>query len=134
MSELTKPKTEIQIKIQNFEFTVKYPLSGEMIEIATLKAKLSDNQYNELMYQNSTEAGFALKLINTYCFLTVMVPSLKDKDKLNVQSLMDITALESVELIHIYDNQISPWLSEWTEIINQRINELKGTPEKKNIV
>jgi hypothetical protein len=99
MNTLTKPVTQIEIEIQNHKFKVSYPLSGEVIDIATLKSRLSDNQYNELMYQNSTESGFALKLINCYCFFKVMVPDLIAK--LNISSLLHLTALDSLELIEV---------------------------------
>lgn len=128
LEELQKPNASIDVSIQDIGFTFNYPTSGQTIDIAVLKAKLSENQYSHLAFQNSTEAQFALKLIDAFAFLTIMIPDLKTR---LAKSLYDLKAEESLELIHLYENNIQPWLDQWTEFLNNRIAELKGEASTK---
>lgn len=120
---LEKPESSIKVKLYETEFEIKYPNSGQVIDIAVLKAKLSENQYTALSSQFSAEAPLALRLIDVYAFLTVMVPNFREN--LAKKSLYELETFESIELVHIYDSQINPWLEKWTEYINNRIKELK---------
>ena len=124
---LEKPQSEITVNVLDNKFTVQYPKSGQMIDIAVLKAKLSENQYSSLLYQTSIEAPLALRLIDVYSFLTIMVP--KIKEALAKKSFYDLEAFEAVELVHMYDSQILPWLNKWTQYINNRLDELSGNNE-----
>lgn len=63
MTTITKPATSVKVEIQNQSFDISYPKSGEMIDIANLKSKLSDGQYSQLYFQRSNESDIALKLI-----------------------------------------------------------------------
>lgn len=128
---MEKPEIELKIQIKDTDFTVKYPKSGQMIDIAILKAQLSSNQYSELSFQRSSESSLALRLIDTYAFLTVMLPQLKEH--LLKKSLFELETEESVELIHVYNNEVEPWLNKWTEYINGKINELKGNKTEVNL-
>lgn len=121
---LEKPESEISVKVQDSSFVIKYPNSGQMIDIAVLKARLSENQYSSLFYQGSIEAPLALRLIDVYSFLTIMAP--KIKEVLATKSFYDLEAIQAVELVHMYDEQILPWINKWTEYINNRMSELKG--------
>lgn len=121
---ITKPSTTIKVNIQGHEFDINYPKSGQMIDIANIKSKLSDGHYAQLLFQRSNEADMAIKLIDAFCFFSIMIPNLKKS--LEVTSLYDLEILQSTELIHVYDNKVSPWLDSWTEAINNRLTELKG--------
>lgn len=123
-TEITKPATTIKVTIQNHEFDINYPKSGEMIDIANLKSKLSDGQYAQLLFQNSNEGDMSVKLIDCFCFFSIMIPKLKES--LEVKSLYDLEILQATELIHTFDNIVSPWLYSWTVAINNRLQELKG--------
>lgn len=127
---MEKPEIELKIKIKDTEFTIKYLNSGSMIDLAVLKAKLSDNQYTELAFQRSNESSLALRLIDTYAFFTIALPQLKNH--LLKQSLYDLETEESLELIHIYNTNIEPWLNKWTEYLNSKIEELKGNKNTGN--
>ncbi len=135
MSKITKPSAELDIKIQEQAFKIKYPNSGQMIDIATLKAKLSDGQYTQLLVQRSAESGISLKLIDAYCFFSIMAPTMRDH--LNVKSLYDLEIFDSVELIHVHENEIIPWMEQWIQVINNRIEELENkndTNGKRSLV
>jgi uncharacterized protein with NAD-binding domain and iron-sulfur cluster len=130
MAQISKPSNEIEVTIQDQKFKVKYPSSGEMIDIASLKTQLSSGQYSQLLVQRSSESGLAVRLIDAYAFFTIMVPTLRDQ--INVKSLYDLEIIDSVEVIHVYDNIIVPWMEQWIEIINKRINDLLGVEGEKN--
>lgn len=126
---IERPETEIKIEIKESVFVIKYPTSGQMIDIAVLKAKLSDNQYSSLYYQSSIEAPLALRLIDVYSFLTIAAP--KVKETLTKKSFYELEAAEAIELVHVYEKQILPWYNKWTEYINNRMSELKGEENSK---
>ena len=128
VTNLVKPSTEIEVKIRDIKITVRYPKSGEMIDIAVLKAKLSDHQYSSLFLQTSFEAPLALRLIDAYSFFQIMVPDIKKN--LTLDSFYELSVLDSLELIDVYENQILDWLNEWTETINKRVEELKSKSDK----
>lgn len=125
MSKLTiqKPNASVEFKIQDSEFTVAYPTTGQIIDIAVLKAKLSENQYSFLAFQSSGEAHFALKLIDAFSFFSIMTPELKKKMAI---SLYDLQAEESLELINVYEKTVLPWQNQWAEYLENRMNEIQG--------
>lgn len=128
VSNLTAPSTEIEVKIRDTNIIIRYPKSGEMIDIAVLKAKLSDHQYSSLFFQTSLEAPLALRLIDAYSFFQIMTPDLKKS--LMLDSFYELSVLDSLELIDVYENQILEWLNKWTEVINKRVSELRKESEK----
>lgn len=130
MTNIKQPALSADFEIQEQKFTVKYPNSGQMIEIAVLKAKLSEGQYAQLLFQRSNESTISLQMIDAYSFFTIMIPDLKNS--LNVKSLYDLTILQSAELIHVYDDILAPWLDAWTETINNRLSQLRGDTSKSN--
>ena len=75
---MQQPKRTTEFKIKDHTFEVSYPKSGQMIDIAVLKSKLSDNQYTNILTQYSGEAPLAVRLIDVYSFLTIMIPNFKE--------------------------------------------------------
>lgn len=133
ITQLEKPSSELTIYIKDVSFNVKFPTSGQMIDIAILKSKLSDNQYNSLFLQSSLEAPLALRLVDAYSFFQIMVPELKKN--LTLDSFYDIEVLDSLELIEVFESQIQPWLNEWTKVINERVEELRRKDSgKRNLI
>jgi hypothetical protein len=116
------PQKKITISLQDNEIEISYPKSGEFIDIATLKTKMTGGNYSRLQIQNSHDSGLATKLVDAYSFFSITIPDIKKI--LNLASLYDLEVLDSLELIDVYENIVIPWLAEWSDALNARIAEL----------
>lgn len=126
------PSKKITITIQEQDIEISYPKAGQFIDIAILKTKLSDGQYNRLFLQQSHDSGLSTKLIDCFSFLSIVVEDIKEK--LNIGSLYDLELIDAIELIDVYENTIVPWMIEWTETINKKIEELENKSKQNKLV
>lgn len=129
---IEQPSTTLSFEFKGKSFEIKYPNSGQMIDIAVLKAKLSDNQYTSLISQYSVEAPLAVKLVDAFSFLRVVCPSFIDN--LATKSFYDLEVHESIEIVHAYDEKIFPWIESWTTYINDKIKSLKNQNEDRKVI
>lgn len=117
MSEPKKlPSKNISFRIGDNTYDVKYPNTGQMLQIESLKFALTQNGYNSLVGGDTTASQIARFTTDMIAFFTTCCPKLK-KD-LNVDTFSELEATSSKKLLQVYIKSIIPWLTEWEIILN----------------
>lgn len=118
-----EPKTEKKLperkktfKIADNSYTVDFPTTGGLIEIESLKAQLSRNNYAGISEQGTIAANYSRLLIDMIATLSVLVPQLK-KD-MSIKSISELNPLDSKKLLQVYIKDILPWITDWFTILN----------------
>ncbi len=110
------PPTSISFRINDNSYDIKYPRTGEMLNIESLKVQLSSNTYNELINGNTTASQIARITIDMIAFLSIMCKKLREDMK--VETFSELNALDNKKLYQMYIKTILPWLNEWETILN----------------
>jgi hypothetical protein len=105
------PKS-VTISPNGNKYEVKFPNTGEYLDIMSIKSRLtSDLSLNDVY---SSYAYLMAEMIATY---TVMIPALK-KD-LNVESISQLSLIESKELLDSYTDVYKPFFDGWMAVITK---------------
>lgn len=121
-NEVKIPERTISIKIENKEYTINFPNTGELIDIETFKSSLSRGEYNKLSSPFATPETFRSKLlIDMVATFSILIPNLrKDLGK-------DISELDTARSIKILKNSylkvFYPWYQTWTKFLSDIENE-----------
>lgn len=127
-----------RIKKFNFkgeEYQIEVPTVGEYLDIENQKIIQSDGQWINLLKNQTISALRSIQIIECVSILMVLCPKLFENIK--VRSYREIDAIDFIELLNLYNKDISPWYSEWfkqfNDIIigaNKKIEEVKKEEEK----
>jgi len=123
-SEVKKKETpakEISFKVLDNNYTVKYPNTGQMLQIESMKSTLTGDSYGSFMRAETTAAAIAQLTTDMIAFFTVACPQLR-KD-LKVDTFSELEALDNKALLKTYVKTIRPWLTEWEQILNSLDDE-----------
>lgn len=110
------PRREIIIEILNNKYNVKWPNSGQMIDIATTRLRLADGQlisFDANVHDELTR--YAIGVVNAVGTFNILIPKLKEH--LNVKSLLELDAPQMLVIVDVYYNQYLPWEREWLSIL-----------------
>lgn len=116
--EKKMPSKEIQIRIGENDYTVKFPTNGQLIDIEKRKVNMTDGTHRSLLLGQAS-AQQAYILVEAIATFSVLIPQL-DTD-LNVKSLMDLDPMQSKSMVNEYIKKFYPWFNEWMDIINEKI-------------
>jgi hypothetical protein len=122
MSQLPSNKIAIQIAENSYE--VSFPNTGQLIDIERNKKKMSEG-YDFELATGSADSAYAKILIDTIVTFNVLIPNLT-KD-LNVNSIRDLSLVESKNLADAYLSVYLPWYNEWVNLINKTGKEDETT-------
>lgn len=118
MSNETKttalPLNEITINFKGNGYIIKWPTSGQFIDIELLKSSLSDNGYASL-FNSTRSAEWARLYIDTIATLNILVPQLSID--LNTKSILALPMSESIPLVKEFKKVYLPWYNEWMTIL-----------------
>lgn len=120
MKEL--PKDSIQINFENNTYIVKFPTTGQLIDIEVLKSRLSKGQYINLL-SGTNDSLYSTALIDAISTFTVLIPDL-EKD-INFKSILDIPLTKMKLILQQYIEIYKPWYMNWMDIITSPIEEEK---------
>lgn len=119
------PSREITINIQGKEYTVKFPNTGQLIDIETMKVRLSGDAQKSLLYSSTPAGQQAFVSIEAISTFTVLCPDMiKD---LNMD-MFELSPIDLKPILKEYTDKIHPWFAEWYNIIN----EVEEDDEKPN--
>jgi hypothetical protein len=116
------PERKKTFKIGDNSYTVDFPSTGGLIEIESLKAQLSRNNYSGISEQGTIMSNYSRFLIDMISTFTVLFPQLK-KD-MNVKSISELHPIDSKKLLQIYLKEVLVWLNEWYEVLNADDEEI----------
>lgn len=107
------PASSIKIKIENREFTLKFPNTGQFIDLEKAKVRYAEGYAMEL---SQTGNGFYARiLIDAIATFSVLIPELVKE--INLNSIFETDILFSKKLVKIYRDEVMPWYKEWTDLL-----------------
>jgi hypothetical protein len=110
------PNRKLTFKVEENEYTVDYPNTGQYIEMIRLRHALALNNYTVLVSGQTEADQRARYIIETIAFC--MVCCTKLKEDLKVQSISELDMITSKKLLKVYMTAILPWLTEWETILS----------------
>ena len=111
------PSSVIKIEYKGTTHELKFPNTGEMMDLAILKVQLSQGNYSRIA--NTTLLGDKLAQfsVDTIAHLTVLCPDLIKS--LNVASYSEMEMTDMALLINIYLESILPWMNSWYNLLDK---------------
>lgn len=109
------PSKEIKVKIGVNDYVIKSPTNGQRIDIASLKQRLTQGKYQDMLYGDA-ESVQAYQLAGAIATFTVLIPEI-NKDTVGL-SLDQLDIQQSITLLRAYEEYYE-WQNKWREFINQ---------------
>lgn len=118
---------DITIEFNGKKFNITFPNVGQIINIEALKNSLAGggNRYSAMAMSGVKSMYFALDIIDTIAFFSVMCPRIKNFIT-DEKEGMDYTQMkpESIKpLVEVYRKKITPWYSGIMQEINAAVDE-----------
>lgn len=117
--ELDKPQEplaqSLTVTLYGNKHVVAMPTNGHLIDIEAMKARMSGGQHYK-MVEGGDQAMQAFLLTEAIATVSVLIPAARNSNK---GSLVDLTPVESRELVHVYMKQLGPWLKRIQEEANR---------------
>lgn len=126
------PERTLTFKVQDNQYEVQYPNTGQLVDMQSLKHTLSSGQYRNLSNSDTNADLNARFVIDMISFFTYCVPNLR-KD-LAITSYSELDVIKTKKLLAIYVKQIYPWLAEWEKFFNadeEEVADKEGSKEDK---
>lgn len=117
-----------KFKFQDREYSIEFPNVGQYMEIESNKLDYSNNKYSSFITSRTFSALRAVQIVECVSILSVLCPNLfKD---MKVENYSEIDAKDFVELIKIYQKEISPWYSKWFNEFNKVFEDINKEDKK----
>ena len=115
--QLPNSKIELVFKINNEElkFNIKFPKTGELIDIENDKKLIANNNYRGFNLQDNS-TSFAKMSIDTIATFQILLPELIGN--FNVKNYFEMELIDMKKLINVYAKQFLPWYNEWITILS----------------
>ena len=101
------------------EYQIEFPTVGEYMDIENQKLIQSNGQWVNLIKNQTISALRSIQIIECVSILMVLCPKLFANMK--VTSYREIDAIDFIELLTLYNNEINPWYSAWFKRFNEII-------------
>lgn len=106
----TLPAAEVTINFKGNDYKVKFPNSGQFVDIELSKSSISSNGYTGL-FSSTISAEWARHYIDTVATFNVLIPQLSED--LNAKSILSLEMTDSILLVKEYRKKFLPWYNEW---------------------
>jgi hypothetical protein len=113
-TEKQLPQSELEIVFKDHKYTIKFPNSGQFIDIELLKSNLSGGSYKNL-FGSTISAQWARYYIDTVATFNVLVP--KIIEDLNTDSILNLSMTDSIPLVKEFKDKFLPWYNEWLTLL-----------------
>lgn len=110
------PDRSLEIVVGDKTYKLNFPNTGELMDLAILRSRLSEGNYNSIANTLILGDKLAQFSIDTIAHLSILCPSLLND--LNVKNYTDLDVLSMKKLIRIYIDKIFPWMNSWYELLN----------------
>lgn len=112
---------QIEVAVNSNVYNVKFPNSGEIMDIELLKLQITNGRYDTLKFSiNPMFQAQALK-VDAVAFFNIMVPGLK-KD-LTTKSLFDLEEEQLNVIVKQYEDVVLPWYEEWMTVLSNPVSQ-----------
>lgn len=117
-SQKETPKSEIVLNIGENSYKLKFPDTGQLIDLEQAKSRLNPPR------NQTTSAIWAYNLAIAIETFSILIPDLQ-KD-MNVKDFYKLSAQESSELVKVYVKVFKPWYDAWMEIISDIFDDAEN--------
>jgi len=107
------------IKFKENEYQLKYPSVGQLIDIRVIEQQISKGTAKDLLTGLNADVDSYI-YITTMAHIQVLLPELVKDLKVPMRDL-DISDFQ--ELIDLFSDEISPWLTEWRDKMKDKIKQ-----------
>ena len=121
---------QIKVNIQEKEYTINFPTTGQLIDIETMKVSISKGMYSGLVATMSKSSLLSLDLIDSISTFIILIPDIKDEMKFD--NILDISPIDAQELVVIYKKVYFPWFAEWLKVMKKKEEELNKLYSKED--
>jgi|ERR1700748_891394 len=130
------PKKTLEFIIENEgdekKYEIKFPNTGKLLSIQSLKASLLKGQLGSILEGNTSSGDYVAILADMIASLTIVCPQIITD--MNVNSISELDAVDSAKLLKVYIEQYLPWYNEWSIILrNGGIPLIKKEENIENI-
>jgi hypothetical protein len=108
------PSKNLKIEIKGNHYEITYPTTGQFIDIAVLKSKIA-SRYESFAGSVEYDISYAKVLVDMIATFNVLIPDLKKN--INVGAILDLSLLESRQLLDPYIEVFLPWITEYLNIV-----------------
>ena len=121
---------QIKVNIQEKEYLINFPTTGQLIDIETMKVSISKGMYSGLVTTMSKSSLLALDLLDSISTFIILIPALREEMKFD--NILDISPIDAQELVVIYKKVYFPWFAEWLEVMKKKEEELNKLYSKED--
>jgi hypothetical protein len=118
---------KITIAVNGKNYTLPRPNNGQILDIETLKHKLSKGLYSQMVYSNVVASQNAVNIIDMMSHMAVLCPEILTDLKIDMSKL-DI--VDSLPLLKVYMKDVHPWVTEYQTFMQKVTNFLKVKNEE----
>lgn len=105
----------VDIVVKGNTYSVKFPNTGQMIDISVYKNTVTNNRYEYLKFSMDAEMQKVSVMVDAIATFRSIAPDLiKD---LNVKSIFDLEITEVAEIVDAYENTYLPWYEQWLNFL-----------------
>lgn len=108
---LPNPSSTLKLTINDNEYEVKLPNTGQELDIAYLLQSLTSDKYEMFKFSSLSLMQREAAKAETIAFFNTLIPTLKDD--LQIKSLLLLDRPKMNVLIEAYENYFLPWYEEW---------------------
>lgn len=121
---------EFTFTVKDNKYQVKIPNPGQLIQIETEKALVTNGIYRQIMLSSTVGATYALDVVDMHSYFSVLVPNLLKDMKGAGTSLLEMDLMDFNELRNSYLEKFVPWVISWQEMLSAPPKEIEdSTPE-----
>ena len=121
-NKIEVPSKTFNLKIKEQTYEVKFPNTGQLLDIQQRKSIITNGQYGNFSDQG-TSGLYAKYLADMIATFEVLIPKLKAD--LNV-SIMELESADSKDLLNVYLTDFLPWYEKWLTFLNKVEDKATG--------
>lgn len=113
-------KDTIKLVIKGKEYVVKFPSIGQIRDIESKKAILSNGVYGSMVRSLTPQSEHALNIIDIEANFSVLIPKLSEDMKC---AYSELGFKDYLELKKAYVDQFLPWYKGWFDLFNENVEK-----------
>lgn len=126
-------KDNITIKLFGKKLDFNFPSIGELMEIESMKQKMTLGTYGDMVSSNTMSARFNLDLTDAISYFSTLNPNFKknlakisDKD-----NIFDLPAMNAKVIVKAYREEFKPWIDSFLEQLYTEVDDEKNSSGKE---
>ncbi len=107
----------VKMQVEQNTYEIKFPKTGEILDIDSRKSLLANGQYSYLRLFNRD-------LVDAISIFSILCP--KMKETLNISSILDLDILKSKKLVFAYRRDVKKWYNGIIDFLSEEEDTKDG--------